>query len=265
MIIMSLSEHSPASHPTAARAVRGFTLVELMVSVTIALFLIGGALAIVARTKNTFAAQNQLAQLQDNERLAMNFMAEVIESAGYFPNPKLYTAGGVLPASGVFASAGQGIFGNTAAGSDAVYVRFGAGLGDNVYGCSGKSNTATAPYDKFTNKFYVKTTGLGVGQLPQLVCDFTNAGGTTTVTLVNGVSKLQIFYGIKAGTTDTGSCADNYVTQAQIAASGASVNALWASVCAVKVIATFSNPMNAAAPIQIQRVIAVMTGAGVNS
>jgi hypothetical protein len=195
----------------------------------------------------------------------MSFMAEVIESAGYFPNPKLYQATAVMPATGVFATAGQSVFGNTASGSDAVYVRFGAGVGDNVYGCSGKSNTATAPYDTFTNKFYVKTTGLGAGQLPQLLCDFTNGAGTTTVTLVNGVSKLQIFYGIKAGGTDTGSCADNYVTQAQIVASGASANALWASVCAVKVIATFSNPMNTAAPIQIQRVIAVMSGTGVNS
>lgn len=247
---------------------RGFTMIELMVSVTIALFLVGGALAIVARTKNTFVAQNELAQLQDNERLTMTFMAEVIESAGYFPNPKVNLASTVMPAGGVFASAGQAVFGSTdGAGSDTLTVRFGAGyaagVSDNVYGCNGSLNTSVTPYDTYTNYFFIKVIA---GQPSQLRCTLTNnAGVATTVTLVNGVTKLAISYAVKNGVTDTGSCADSYLTQTQIAASGNST-ALWASVCAVKVTATFTNPLNpAGTPITLQRVIAVMTDTGVNS
>ena len=247
-------------HPSS---IRGFTMIELMVSVTIALFLVGGALAIVARTKNTFAAQNQLAQLQDDERLVMTFMAEVIQSGGYFPDPKNNLSGTVLPAGGSFASAGQAVFGGTDAnGSDTVMVRFGAGIGDNVYGCTGSQNSTVNPYDTYTNNFYIQ---VNAGQPSQLMCRLTNAAGkSTTVALVNGVNKLSILYGVKNGATDTGSCADGYLTQAQINAS-ASANALWLSVCAVKVTATFTNPLNAATPISITRVIAVMTGTGVNS
>jgi type IV pilus assembly protein PilW len=246
------------------RQEHGFTLIELMISVTIGLFLIGGAVAIVASTGSTFKAQTQLAQLQDNERLAMTFMAEVIESGGYFPNPKLYQASSVMPVvAGTFATAGQAIFGthSTTAAGDTVYVRFGAGLNDNVFGCTGASNTTVAAYDTYTNLFWVKNTGLGVGQAPQLMCTFTNAAGTLAVPLVTGVTNLVILYGIKKNPADTGSCTDTYLNASQVNA----IPANWLNVCSINVQITFANPIIPTAPITIQRVIAVMTTAGVNS
>jgi type IV pilus assembly protein PilW len=79
------------------RHLSGFTLIELMIAITLAIFLVGGLLMMVQSTRNTVTTQTQLAQLQDNERLVLTFMTEVIESTGYFPNPKLYTAAGVMP------------------------------------------------------------------------------------------------------------------------------------------------------------------------
>ena len=64
---------------------RGFTLVELLVSLLIGLFLLGGLLTLVQNNKRTFTTQNSLAQLQDGERLAMSVMTDVIQTAGYFP------------------------------------------------------------------------------------------------------------------------------------------------------------------------------------
>jgi type IV pilus assembly protein PilW len=247
------------------RCARGFTLIELMISVTIAVFLIGGALAIVGRTRSTFAAQNQLAQLQDNERLAMTLMAEVIESGGYFPNPKLYQAATVMPVvAGTFATAGQAIFGtySATAPGDTLYVRFGTAQNDIVYGCTGVSNTTVTPYDTYTNYFWVKTTGLGTGQAPQLMCTFTKAAGSLApVPLVTGVTNLTILYGVKKNATNTGSCTDTYLNATQVNATPAN----WLNVCSVKVSITFANPINTTAPITIERVIAVMTTAGVNS
>jgi type IV pilus assembly protein PilW len=242
------------------RQARGFTLIEMMISVTIALFLIGGALAIVGRTRSTFAAQNQLAQLQDNERLAMTFMAEVIESGGYFPAPQTYQASTVMPAvTGKFA-AGQAIYGTSVAPGDQLYVRFGAGINDNVYGCTGVQNTTVNPYDTYTNVFSVNAAG-------QLLCTFTKAAGASvTVPLLNGganlgVTNLVVLYGVKKNATNTGSCTDTYLNATQVNANPAD----WLKVCSVKVKITFANPIVTTQPITIERVMAVMTTVGVNS
>lgn len=260
-------EHLRTTHSSRPRTARGFTLIELMISITIAVFLIGGALAIVGRTKNVFVAQNQLAQLQDNERLAMTFMAEVIESAGYFPSPKLYTAAAVMPVAGVFATSGQPVFGtySAAAPGDTITVRFGAAPLDNVYGCTGVSNAAVAPYDTYVNKFWINTPAAPLR--PQLMCTFTNNAGTNPaggVALINGgtnmgVTNLAILYGIKRNPANTGSCSDTYLNASQMLAAD------WQNVCSVAVTVTFDNPLIPAQPITIRRVIAVMTTAGVNS
>src|ERR1700722_20229317 len=66
---------------------RGFTMVELMVALLIGLFLLGGLLTLVQDNRRTFSSQSQMAQLQDSERLAMSMMTDVIQQAGYFPDP----------------------------------------------------------------------------------------------------------------------------------------------------------------------------------
>jgi type IV pilus assembly protein PilW len=241
-----------------ARGARGFTLVELMIAIAIALFLIGGILTLVQSTRNAFATQTTLAQFQDNQRLTMTFMAEVIESAGYFPRPDLNTVGAVLPPVvlpppvGAFTVAGQGVLGSV---GDTITVRFGAGLNDNVFGCNGAQNLAVNPYDVFISTFSVDP----VNQ--QLVCTLTNgAGPQAPVILVNQVTNLQAVYGVKRSPADTGSCTDTYLSTAQMLATD------WPNVCSITVTVTFVNPTSkTGAPVSITRVIAVMNAAGVNS
>ena len=58
---------------------KGYTLVEVMVAISIALFLMGGALLMVQHTRNAFKAQNQLSQLQESERMAMALITDAYE------------------------------------------------------------------------------------------------------------------------------------------------------------------------------------------
>jgi type IV pilus assembly protein PilW len=246
---------------------RGFTLVELMVAVTISVFLLGGLFATLQSTRQAYGNQNLLAQLQDNERLAMTVIATVVESTGYFPNPLAYTPATVFQnTDAYFPTAGMVIYGapNSIGGpGDSISIRYAAGfngVADNVYSCIGSQNTATNPYVVFENTFQLDANN-------QLVCTFNGinyplitsnvTAGVTTL----GLKNMTVLYGVKVNLADTGSCTDTYLTAAQVTA-----GTYWSSVCSAVVTLTFVNPMNPAGPgIPIRRVIALMMKAGVNS
>lgn len=255
------------------RAERGFTLVELMVAITIALFLLGGLFATVQSTRRSYGNQNQLAQLQDNERLAMTMLSTAIESTGYYPNPVANNSNipGVFPNDALFATAGQTITGgvNATGPGDTITVRFSAALNDNVYNCIGGQNTTvnTVQGQVFENTFHIVNNQLvctlnGVDY--PLVTKGVNGAGVATL----GVTNMTFLYGVKANAADTGSCTDTYLTAAQVAAGGPSAigGNYWSQVCAVSVTLTFINPITPAGPgITINKLIAIMGTAGVNS
>src|SRR5450755_617135 len=114
----------------------GFTMIELMVALIIGLFLLGGLLTLVQDNRRSFSNQNQLSQLQDSERLAMTMMTDVIQAAGYFPDPTQYTASLQIPAAGTML-AGQGMLG---APGDSITVRYATASGDGIVNCIGVPN-----------------------------------------------------------------------------------------------------------------------------
>lgn len=245
------------------RRQRGFTLVELMVAIAVALFLLGGLFASLQSTRRAFRNQSVLAELQDNQRLAMTLIADVVESAGYYPDPKVNDANTVMPAVGTTWVAGQSILGtySAAAPGDTVSVRYGAKLNDNVFNCAGRQNTATAGFDTFVNRFHVDSA------TNSLMCQYTTAAGTQDVVLVNGIQNMVILFGLTKSTgAPTGSCTDTYLRANQMTAAD------WSRVCSVRVTLTFVNKLDAVAgstvataPISISRVIAIMGMAGVNT
>jgi type IV pilus assembly protein PilW len=259
---------------TARAAQRGFTLIEMMVAITLGIFLIGGLLMMVQSTRSAFGNQQLLAQLQDNERLVMTFMAAVVETTGYFPNPVVNTNIAMFPAPSPithgaqqFLTPGQAIFGtfNAAVPGDTVTVRYAAGPsvpapGDNVFNCKGTKNT-TGATDVFINTFWVNNAN---PNNPILTCTVSSANGsfpTVDIPLVNGVQSLSILYGVKRSLADTGSCADTYLKANQMVLPND-----WLNVCSINVSMSFVNPLTPAGPpIVIQRVIATMNAAGVNS
>ena len=241
----------------------GFTLIELMIALLIGVFLLGALLTIVQTNRAVFGDQNKMAQLQDAERMAMTMMSDVIQSAGYFPQP--YNNGAVpgntltgsLPSSGgppLFATAGQSIYGVSAAnaGGDEISVRYMTASGDSILNCSGQTNTSGA------NTLYVNTFDVVNGQL---VCTMNttpyNLVGDGTTIVVNNLSLL---YGV--ATTGTTNSVDTYMTANQVNAAG-----LWSNVLSVMVQLTFNNPMYVAGQgqpqyITVQRVVGVMNQSG---
>ena len=244
----------------------GFTLVELMVAMLLALFLIGGLLTIESSTRKTFGNQSQLSQLQDDERLAMTLIAEVVESGGYFPNPTFTTLNNALPATGVYVNAGQAVYGThtSATTPDTLYVRYvTGGATDGMINCSGGSGTAGT----FINEFAIDannelTCSINGGNAIALVGGRTvqGVGGTNPA----GVTNMQILYGVKTNFAVTNTSADSYLTAAQMTAAD------WLNVISVQVTLTFSNPLygqvgQTAPTISFTRTICVMSKAGVNT
>ena len=243
----------PPVTPVPARCrERGLTLIEILVAVTIAVFLLGGLLTIVGNTQRVFVAQNQMAQLQDNQRLAMTLIGDVIQAAGYFPNPVLYTSTGILPSNATFATAGQSIVGthNAAAPGDTITVRYATASGDNVINCIGGSNASGANF-VYSNAFSID--GLG-----NLVCAL---NGAAAVPLVSGLTNLQIWYGVKTSFAVNNGAVDSYLRANEMTAAN------WSNVITVRVVLTFTNPLagqpGQAATIPFERVIGVMNHEGV--
>ena len=249
-------------HPSSER---GFSLIELMVAISVSLFLLGGLAVILQHTKNTYTSQTAMSQLQDNERLAMTLIAAVIETAGYYPNPAVNAAATLMPVSANFATAGTpsiiGVAGANGARGDRITVRYAAGANvgpvpDNVINCLGQTN-ALAVADGWENTFDVNANN-------QLTCTLVsvNAGQRGPFPLVSFVRSMTLQYGLNTlGTTQ--SCIDTWKTAAQMVATD------WQNVCAVRVTLVFTNtanPPNGPNPtITFSRVIGLMSRAGVNT
>jgi type IV pilus assembly protein PilW len=240
---------------------RGFTLLEIMIAMAIGLFLTGALLTIVQSNKAVFANQNQLEQMQDSQRMAMTLMADVIQQAGYFPDPTTNTLSGTLlvSASPPFANsqAMTGLYSATAPG-DTIYVRYMTAGGDNILNCSGLSNPVGGPNKVYVNQFNV-VAGVPSGQL---TCTMNG----TVYTLVNGVTNLSVLYGVKTNLAAAGNNVDTYLNASQMTAAN------WQSVISVLIKLTFANPLySAVSPqgqaqfITIQRVVDVMNQTGPNT
>src|ERR1700722_19395966 len=121
---------------------KGFTLLEIMIALTIGVFLTGALLTIVQTNRRVFGEQSQLAQMQDNERMAMTMMGDVIQSAGYFPDPVHNSLTSALTPVVPFA-VGQSISGTSSvtAYGDQLQVRYRTAGQDGILNCSGGSNT----------------------------------------------------------------------------------------------------------------------------
>jgi type IV pilus assembly protein PilW len=224
----------------SVRRQQGFTMVELMVAVLIGLFLLGALGILVFDNKRAFVGQGSLAQLQDGERMASTIMTDVIQTAGYFPNPQQNTVANSLPAAAppsvlLAMNAGQGITGLTGTGAqgDSITVRYATNSHDGVLLCSGSDNE-TGSLGSYANTFSVVVNASNVSQL---VCNLsTNGGAMVPYPLVNNVQSLTIRYGVNsAGNANN---VDSYMDASTVTA-----NNFWPNVVSVQLTITFFNPL----------------------
>ena len=245
----------------------GFNLVELMVSIAVAVFLLIGLFTILQNTRHASSDQTALAQLQDNERFAMSIITDMIQSAGYYTGAPANTAEIMLPVDGTtFPTAGQAISGGpNGTQGDTLVARFQTAINDGVQSCMGKSNSTGTPLI-YKNTFAVNTSN-------QLICS--DGNGVTGVTLVNGIQSMNIRWGVNSQATQANSyCpADTYYTSSQMPAFPALA---WTNVCTVEVTLVFINPMYQPIPggpktpgqpatVQFVKVISVMSKSGTNT
>ncbi|HEY2419465.1 MAG TPA: PilW family protein [Steroidobacteraceae bacterium] len=234
-----------ALHHGKRRAQNGLTLIELLVALAIGIFLLGGLGIMVQNNKRTFSSQNQLAQLQDSERLAMTMMSDVIQSAGYFPNPTLNTATSSMVAAGSMGS-GQALIGTTGTTppGDTLTVRYATTTGDGILNCSGLPNTTGSVAPTLYTSVFSVVNGQLICNMNGVVYPLVGIAGTTVANAVS-VTNLSILYGVNSTGTDNN--VDSYMTAAQVTAA-----AVWNSVISMQVSLTFTNPLYSATAQQGQ-------------
>ena len=71
--------------PASLRGQGGFTLVELMVAMSIFLLILVGIFQVFDPSRNAYQASSRKLDVQQNARIAMDRMARQIRMAGYFP------------------------------------------------------------------------------------------------------------------------------------------------------------------------------------
>lgn len=239
---------------------RGYSLVELMVAVVIAMFLIAGVLVVEQSVHNSYADRSGLAKLDDDERFTMTLLSEIVQSAGYYADPALNSDVSALPAQtttapngdGLTFTAGQSVFGlhkttvvnGTTYSMDTIAIRYMTASGDGIPLCNGTSNTSGSNA-YFINYFYIETQpnpDPNGAPISYLYCALgTNnswLASNPPVQLVSNVEYMQIWYGLHTQSAANGDYyVDTYVP------AGSMINSDWSKVTSVRIKVTFANPL----------------------
>jgi type IV pilus assembly protein PilW len=249
---------------------RGFTLIEILVALFVGLFLLGGLFTILQTTRRTSSNQTGLTQLQDEERMAMSMINDVVQNAGYFDANTYQTAQTAWPAAvtvgvtGTSLASGQALTGvhTGATVADVLVARYATNgtlspTSDGLINCIGATSTTPA---NFLNTFYISQ------PTPTTYALYCTADGVKAdgALLVYGVENLQVWYGVstQAGTNNV----DTYKTADQMA------TADWSNTTSVRVTLTFNNPLWVASQstqqpqyVYFTRVIALQGRTGVTA
>jgi type IV pilus assembly protein PilW len=243
----------------------GYSLVELMVAVVIALFLLGGMFNVLQGTRNTSNNQSALAQLQDNERMAIGIMTDVIKEAGYYPGAMNKSPTDEFQGAAPFSVPGQVVTGGdnpdgTSFGTT-ITVGYQPDSTGTVLGCLG---SVTPPITNIhTYQFRVKQETVGSSTVNTLEC---SVDGATPVPLVSDVNSVDFSYGIASGGSNT----NTYATATALNSGTASFD--WSAVRSVKMTLTFPNPLygqpgatqSTQSTITFTRVVSIQSKNGVN-
>lgn len=213
---------------------KGLSLVELMVALVLSLFLLTGVITIFINTKVSYSAQQALAALQENQRLASTVLGNTIQQAGYFPyNSTTPTNKYAFPANNTFALAGQVIYGT----NSTIKIRFVTAPNDGLINCNGGSNTGSIQYS-VTDIISLNSSqdslecAVGTGKPQPIVSPL---GSQAYNPNGGGISSMQVLYGVAPQGSDS---VDQYLNASQVQSKNE-----WMQVHSVLITLDFVNPM----------------------
>lgn len=197
------------------RSEAGVTLIELMISMALGLFVVMAASALLVSTKSGYLAQDDDVQMQDTGRYAIDIIARAVRQAAY---QNWDTAGAPVAAT---ASLGPTLSGLDARslrsrtagieslvvpavnGSDVLAIRFfGSGTGDNgdgtILNCAGFGVAAPPAAEAMEESrgwsiFYVAHDASGE---PELYCKYRGDTSWASQSIARGVESFQVLYGL---------------------------------------------------------------------
>jgi len=199
---------------------QGVSLIELMVSLTIGLVIILGIAQIFSANRETYTAQENLGQLQENGQYAINFISQHLRKAGYYPNAyslegtkvthELRAFGATLPINGIegggsnsdrvvisYYTTGTDCIGNNPAGGATAEQRFTK--------ISLSANGAQLPPQATAIAINTITIAIGAAGRPALFCN--------NIEVSEGVENIQVRYGED---TDNDGFVDRYARLDQV-------------------------------------------------
>ena len=168
---------------------KGLTLIEIMVAMSIGLFMIAGVIHVFSSTKESYRTQEAVARIEVNSRFSLEIMTGNIRMAGYKKDPWADSKNVFGTVTTLFPTVGQIVSGSEGGSSDSdqINIRYhgsvnSLGVADGrVYDCEGTSVGDT----NIELEFSISGT--------DLIC--TIDGATTPVVLADKVSNMQILYG----------------------------------------------------------------------
>ena len=196
------------THTTAHTArERGFTMVELMVAVTIGLVLTIVVASLFLHSRSTYGSTDETSRMQEGMRYAQELLGRMVHHASYTSSPNVFKdVEDTLANSGavVVFGATQPAIAATDGGSggtpsqalpDTFTVRFqgtgAAGAADGfVTDCAGRAVDGAQISE---NVFYIRNPGTNGG--PALWCRATLAGAVLDRELVPDVENMQLVFG----------------------------------------------------------------------
>ncbi len=196
--------------------IKGFSIVELLVAVTLSSLLLLGVTKIFIDTKASYNLREGLSRLQENGRFAMDLVQLSMRQTGFKANgfqsdddAFLVDAGNYGPASNIdFIAAGQVVAGLEGTGtiSDTLSFRF--------------QQPSAAPFINECNPNIAPVAGATLVNTIYIAADNTlhcidSAG--TDLQVIDGVENLQILYGVDS---DIDRVADMYIPANTVTANG---------------------------------------------
>lgn len=179
---------------------KGFSLVELMVSLVLGSIVVLAAVQLFSTNQRTFQLQQAVSEVQETGRFTLEYLARDLRKVGLEDNSGNSSAGvittNVSPLGG-YAGDRSEDDANLAGDNDRLSFEF--------YGkidCEGDSNSVT---ELIVNTYEVRTNADGVDEL---ICEGSVDAGSTGAALISGVDSFQVLYGIDSSIDGVSNRAD---------------------------------------------------------